>query len=490
MGDENTVLTAAEARHLLRRTGFGAAADDVDRIVSGGETRGQTADRLVGMKPKVIRPNGKDPYLAHNKWIRSLVKTRTPLNSKLALFWHDHFATAVAKVGDVGLMADQIKLFHKMATGNFKDFVKAVNRNAAMMEFLDTVRNFKDEPNENYARELQELFTLGVNDLAGNPNYVQDDVVQIARAFTGWYYDRHGDAALDPDSHDFMADFPERGPKVIYQQTGGFGSAGRSYTANGEGAGEIDAVIDIIFQHSDTDGKKTVARRVAHRLLEFYAHPDPATSVVDEVVAASGFDTSWELAPLVRAILVHDDFYTTMAPAPFGATSQKSVKWPVDYVVTTLRLLDLRLRGRDQSLQGGNYSSVYDHLTNMGQVLLDPPSVFGWDWETGWISTATLLARYTFARDATSARGHGSTSFRPDRLIDLSLSDPGEIVDAVTDLLGVTDQITAGERDTLIGYATDGGVNPTLNLGDEAVRNTKLNGLFALVLQSPAYQLH
>src|SRR5262244_1605333 len=108
MGDENTVLTAAEARHLLRRTGFGAAADDVDRIVSGGETRGQTADRLVGMKPKVIRPNGKDPYLAHNKWIRSLVKTRTPLNSKLALFWHDHFATAVAKVGDVGLMADQI----------------------------------------------------------------------------------------------------------------------------------------------------------------------------------------------------------------------------------------------------------------------------------------------------------------------------------------------------------------------------------------------
>src|SRR5262249_31147775 len=153
-------------------------------------------------------------------------------------------------------------------------------RNAAMMEFLDTVRNFKDEPNENYARELQELFTLGVNDLAGNPNYVQDDVVQIARAFTGWYYDRHGDAALDPDSHDFMADFPERGPKVIYQQTGGFGSAGRAFTGNGEGAGEIDAVIDIIFQHTDTDGKKTVARRIAHRLLEFYAHADPATSVV------------------------------------------------------------------------------------------------------------------------------------------------------------------------------------------------------------------
>src|SRR5205085_3147269 len=101
---------------------------------------------------------------------------------------------------------------------------------------------------------------------------------------------------------DFTADFPERGPKVVYQQTGGFGASGRDFTVNGEGAAEIDTVIDIIFEHTDTDGKKTVARRTASRLLEFFAHATPATSVVDQVVAASGFDTNWEIGSLLRAI--------------------------------------------------------------------------------------------------------------------------------------------------------------------------------------------
>jgi uncharacterized protein (DUF1800 family) len=488
MGDENTTLDPAEARHLLRRTGFGALKRDLDRILASGETRGETADRLLGAKAQSVKPRGRDLESAHGKWIRFLVKTRTPLRAKLALFWHDHFATSNVKVDDLDLMAVQIQLLHKQGAGNFKDLVKAINKNPAMMEFLDTVRNRRRQPNENYARELQELFTLGVTDFAGNPNYTQADIVQIARAFTGWDYDR-GVAYFDPDRHDFTADFPERGPKVIYQQTGGFGAGGRDFTANGEGAPEIDSVIDIIFDHTDTDGKKTVARRTARRLLEFFAHANPSTAVVDEVVATSGFDTSWEITPLLRAILVHDAFYETMTPAPFGSGTPKSIKWPVDYVVSTLRLLGMKLRGQDQTLQGGDYLGILDHLDNMGQILLEPPSVFGWDWETAWISSATLLARYGFARDLIAARDGGSTSFRPERLLDLSLTDAGDIVDAVTGVLGVTDQLTAAERTVLVDYLTDGGANPTLDLNDYDVRNTKLHGLFALVLQSPAYQL-
>ena len=124
----------------------------------------------------------------------------------------------------------------------------------------------------------------------------------------------------------------------------------------------------------------------------------------------------------------------------------------------------------------------------MGQTLLDPPSVFGWDWESAWISTATLLARSAFARDVIASR-HGGGRFRPERLIALDLTQPGAIVDAVTDVLGVTDQLVTDERQALIDYLTDGTAT-TVNLTDPTVRNIKLNGLFGLVLQSPTYQLH
>src|SRR4029077_1287523 len=153
MGDENTVLTPAAARHLLRRTGFGALPRDVDRILTLNATRGEAADRLLAAKPQTVRPNGRDFESAHAKWIKFLVKTKTPLHSKLALFWHDHFSTSNAKVDDLTLMGDQIQLLHRECAGNMKQLVKDMNRNPAMMEFLDTVRNRKADPNENYARE-------------------------------------------------------------------------------------------------------------------------------------------------------------------------------------------------------------------------------------------------------------------------------------------------------------------------------------------------
>jgi uncharacterized protein (DUF1800 family) len=488
MGDENTVLSAAEARHLLRRTGFGAMPTDIDRIVDGGETRGEAADRLLAFPTKGFKPNGRYFESAHDKWLRAMLKTKFPLQSKLALFWHDHFATGFTKVQDVKMMGVQIQLLHSLCAGDMRTLVKEIGRDPAMIEFLDTVRNNKDIPNENYARELMELFTLGVYDTAGNPNYTQDDIVQIARAFTGWTYGRV--AEFDEGNHDYEDDFPERGPKVIFQSTGGFGAGGRSFTVNGEGEAEIDTVVDILFDHTDTNGKNTVARRTARRLMEYFAHPNPATADVDAVVTASGFDTNFNVAGLCRAIFVSDAFYASMAPAPFGAGTKKSVKWPVDFLVSTLRLTGVRPKGRSQYIDGGSFSGIFSHLSNMGQILMDPPSVFGWDWEASWISSATLLARYNLARDITSARSRGGTGFRPERLIDLDLTDAVDIVNAVTTLMGVDDQLTAAEHAALVDYLTDGGANPTLDLNDYDIRNTKLNGLFALVIQSPAYQLH
>ena len=489
MGDENTVLTEAEARHFLRRTGFGPTPRELSTSGYVGSTRGQAADNVMSFSPKKFKPGGRDFERAHDKWIQFMTKTRIPAQAKLVLFWHDHLSTAISTVDDVKLMAEQIKLLHEKCKGDFKDLVKSINKNPAMIEFLDTVRNDKEIPNENYARELMELFTLGVKDFAGNDNYAQEDIVQIARAFTGWSYSDKRKAVFDESHHDFEVDFPERGPKVIFKGAHGFPPGGADFSVNGEGEAEIDTVTDILFQHTDTDGKNTIARRTASRLIEYYAHPDLVSStVVDEVVADSGFATTWDIAALCRAIFVHDVFYETAAPAPFGPGTKKSVKWPVDYVVSTLRLLSMRLKGRDRYIDGGSFLPIRDHLQNMGQIVMDPPSVFGWNWESGWLSSSTLLARYNLARDIISARD-GGKRFRPENLINLNLTDPGQIVDAVTEALAITDQLASGERQVLIDYLTDSGLNPAINLLDEDVRNTKLHGLFGLAMQSPAYQV-
>jgi uncharacterized protein (DUF1800 family) len=499
MSDADTVLTEVDVRHLLCRSGFGARLSDVGPLV--GKTRGAAADRLLAFTPASVELAGPSINDLRAQWIAYMLQVAHPLQEKLVLFWHDHFATANAKVRDAALMARQNVLLRRCCKGNFKDLVKAINRDPAMMVFLDTVLNRPHQPNENYARELQELFTLGVHDFNGQSNFTQDDIVQIARAFSGWNYDsRRRTAFLNRSQHDFMTNYPRRGPKVIYRSTGGFGPGGVAYASSAapEGPEEIDRIVDILFAHRDSDGKHTVARFIARKLLRYFALPGPKrqlepepelTPIVDAVVADARFDQTWDLGALLRAIFVQDAFYATAAPAPFTSTTPKSVKWPVDYTVSTLRMLDMQPVAEAQSLAGGD-QSVSAHLANMGQALFDPPSVFGWDWGNAWISSATLLARYAFARDIAAARSGGRSGLRPQELVDVRLTTPREIVDAVTTALGVTDQLTAADRAPLVDYLTDGGMVQSLDLTSDAVRQIKLNGLFALVLQTPAYQLH
>lgn len=486
-------LTDADRRHLLRRAGLGPTPKDLQGLTKVS-TRGEAADALLDFPGKPFKPGGKDFERLHNKWFKFILKGKAPLHSKLVLFWHDHFATGFSKVLDTKLMAKHIQLLHLHAKGNLRTFLKEMNKDAAMMEWLDTVRNRRAIPNENYGRELLELFSLGVMDFAPTPqpNYTQDDIVQIARAFTGWRYDdNNAQPFLNENQHDYTEDFPARGPKVIFKTTGGFGPGGRAFDDQGEGPQEIDRVIDHILDHTDSTGRSTVARRTAYRLCEYLAHPDPALATfVDQVVTDSGFDTSWDIAALVRSILCHDDFFLTAAgEASYTAAGKKSVKWPIDYVVSSLRLLDMKPKGKFYEIQGGSYRSVLDHLADMGQILADPPSVFGWDWESGWVSSASMLARYRLARDITSARDGGG-SFRPEKLIDLTLTAPGAIVDAVADVLGLQDHLKAADKADLVGYLTNNGASPALDLFDYDTRNIKLHGLFALMMQSPAYQLH
>jgi len=518
MGDQNTVLDRPQARHLLRRSGFGADEKVVKRWLDHGYTRGQAADDLVAFKPNNFKPSGLNQFRQHNNWVKFMLKAKSGLNEKLTLFWHDHFATGFSKVLSTKLMGKQNQYLRQNGKGSMLDLVKGINRDPAMMEWLDTQRNYADDPNENYGRELMELFTLGVFDLNGTRNYSdQRDVFQVARAFTGHRYDgRSAKTYFNQGEHDFMADFDgdpveeeDRGPKTIFGGDpdrpggyGGYGAGGVSYVpVEGEGPTEIDRVTEGIFGHVDSDGKKTVARRTARRLFEFFAHGGfasaPAGSdertAIDAVIMASGFESNWNIGGLVREILVHDEFYESISYTGHVAdTTKKSIKWPTDFLVSTMRTLGAKVLGPGAAVPGGKYDGVFFHLDGMGQIVLDPPSVFGWNWEAAWISSQTLLARYLFAENVASAQGTGA--MKPDRFVvqeplpdtDLvSLSDPGDIVDGVTDFLGVKDDLTSGERSTLITY-----LGGPLNLNDDQQRRRKLYGLIGLVLQSPAYQAH
>ena len=362
MGDENTVLSEADARHLLRRAAFSATRKELQAAGIVGLTRGAAADKLLNYKVKTFKPGGSDQQKQHASLLRYLLVTKNAVQEKLTLFWHDHFATSIAKVlannfdQATKLMAAQNKLLRTLAKGDMKAFVKAIGRDSAMMSFLDTVRNDKASPNENYARELLELFTMGVFDSAGNENYTQADIVQIARAFTGWSYGRDLKPFLDGNEHDTNAEFfTERGLKRIF--TPAQVSGNRDFDANGEGEPEIDTVVDIIFTHRDTDGENTVARRTARRLLEFYVGPDPALGVIDAVVAESSFDSSFNVQALLRAIFCNDAFYATALP--FGAGVTKSVKWPVDYAIGSMRLLGMKFAGSNKYIPGGSFTGIF-----------------------------------------------------------------------------------------------------------------------------------
>lgn len=505
MGDASTPLSESEARHLLRRTGFGGATSerDLDKIV--GLPRGEVVADLVEFKPSRFAPKGDFSTEIQDKWIKYMLRYRRQLQEKLVIFWHDHFATSAVEVED-NRMVQQNKTLRQHCTGvhrsrsqqvelglpqrgNFKDFVKAINKDPAMMRFLNTEDNHKSNPNENYPRELQELFCLGVFDFAGNANYTQEDVFQIARAFTGWRtrelrgYER--EAFLSTSRHDTMAEFPARGPKVIFKNSGGFGPGGRDFTVNGEGEEEIDTVIDIIFDHTDTDGQNTVARYVTRRMIEFLAHPNPDVAFVDDVIASSNFDVDFDVREMVRWILLDDRFYETKASA--GPGVRKSVKNPVDFVVGTLRLLRIRPKRSDLRVNDLSSGIVRNYLTNLGMTVLEPPSVFGWDWESAWLGSTRMQARYQFSVDVTRAAGAGTSSIRFDKLMDLTLTDPETIVLEALKVFQIEDQFSLAERQVLEDYL---GPGPIDFIGSESTFNNKLRGLFALIIQSPAYQVH
>ena len=281
-------------------------------------------------------------------WANRMVATNHPLEEKMALFWHGHFAVNENKVRDYRKMLGQLDLFYKYGTGNFRDLMVAEAKDPGMLSFLDAGVNVKGAPNENFAREIMELFTMGVG------NYSEKDIREAARAFTGWnYVDLQ--FVVNKEQHD-------DGQKTFLGKTGNFDGV---------------SVIDIIMQQPAT------SRFIAGKIYRYFVRQDLSPELQDKLGAVLR-NANYEIAPLLETIFLSRDFYS---PACIGT----QIKSPVQLAVSTYRKLGLK--------DAPGVPDFNIATGTLGQRLFSPPTVAGWAEGRSWITPGLLLERGNFARD-------------------------------------------------------------------------------------------
>lgn len=449
------VWDSENAAHLLRRAGFAAEDKDLKKALKDGQAK-TVARLLTADKSSDKFKKGNEPEGLHELqfwWLKRMADTSSPLIEKLTLFWHNHFATAIAKIGSIELMHQQNRTLRKFGSGKFRELVLEMSRDPAMIIWLDNRTNVKDNPNENYARELMELFTTGVYDKNGNPNYTEMDVVEGARAFTGWTIDGKYKYFFNADQHDY-------GSKTFRGQTGDF-----------DGTDVIDQlVLDVV-----------TARHISFKLWQFFAHDLAITDALFDELEQVYLQNDTDLRALLEHMFLHDRFYSDEAK---GAR----IKSPAELIVNSLRLLG----AKPNSSQAWHY---YTLLNAMGQSLFDPPTVFGWKEGLSWVGANGLLQRLRCAEEITSGRTKDDlVKFKPSKLLGSEKTfksyDAAQTVQAVLARLGLV--LPQATVDALVAYmlADDQG-DPVaeFKLNDDTI-DTKVRGLCAVSMSLPEFQRH
>jgi uncharacterized protein (DUF1800 family) len=370
---KNSVMGFEEARHLLGRTSFAAQPREIEDYAK--LTRAQAVDRLLGEtrplanypapewtktydrafrpdmtqeeRQKIQRREQVERALELRAWwTAEMLSTPSPLTEKMTLFWHNHFATSQQKVRIATLMYRQNAMLRKYALGNFGAMLRDVSKDPAMLIYLDGAQNRKGMPNENFAREVMELFTLGEG------SYSEQDIKEVARAFSGWSID------LDAGEFRFRRAQHDDGEKVIFGNRGKF---------NG------DDVVTLLLKH-----EKTAEFIVGKLWLEFVA-PEINQAEVKRI-AKEFRDGSYEIKPVLRTLLLSAEFWAPNHRAVL-------VKSPVELVVGSLR--QFRFEVEDPA----PFAVI---MRQLGQDLFGPPNVKGWPGGEAWLNTTTLLARKSF----------------------------------------------------------------------------------------------
>jgi uncharacterized protein (DUF1800 family) len=487
------------AAHLLERAGFGATPEEIARLAA--MTPARAVDALVdyetiddreqrpfqesgiwdpGMDPfppsraeavRIARERGEglgekvlpegtqrrlqpvvDKFfyaLAANNietqrlglwWANRMLTTKRPLEEKLTLFWHGHFATGQNKVRDYRKILRQNQMFRRQASGSFRDLLVGVLKDPAMLVYLDNGENVKEHPNENFARELLELFTMGVG------NYSERDIREGARAFTGWTNDVL-EFRFDAGQHDF-------GAKTFLARTGNF---------------DGEEIIDIILEQPAT------GQFVAAKVYRYFVRDEMADAVRMEL-GRTFRESGYRMKPLLKRIFLSRDFYST----PSVATQIKS---PVHLLVSTYRKLGL-----------GEVPTIPDFgrsTGGLGQVLFDPPNVAGWAGGRTWITPSTLLQRGNLFRDVLFP---DVTTFRPpDRAMSPTDERVGErlakgmsITDATREGDAESNMIVEREEDYNTRYGGYAGFQMAFKRTRLIPRRTAAFDLTAIVLAARA----
>ena len=429
MADENTDLMA----HLMRRAGFGAAREELEtRVAKGYEA---TVEELLC--PNNREPNKRYEILRYHpwawspgtprgmgaaQWFYAMISTARPLDEKIALFWHSVFAVGVSKVDHYGELTDMISTFRTKGMGNYRELLLEMARNPAMIYWLDNHENHADSVNENWGRELLELFSMGVD------NYTEADVRECARAFTGWTIAHH--LPRFPLTR-FQWEFEYRefdhddGEKTFLGETG---------RLNGED------IIRIICEQPAT------SRFIARHLYSFFVADEPqvpAWSVTPpnnpkavQAIADVLIESDYHIGTALKFILTSDFF----KQAVFS-----KVKNPTEVVIGTLRLVGNTERPSPETMGWAM------DITNMGQDLLNPPSVEGWHSGIEWINSGTLMKRTNFTAELISDQSRPGVADLTNRVLSAGNS-PEALVDACLDVMGPL-EIDSDTRLELIEHA-------------------------------------
>ena len=354
--------TLSKVGHLYRRAGFGATWAELQQGLKDGPDK--TIDRILSGSPADPDFERTSDFMASERslpagaagtqlaawWIARILRNPHPLREKLALFWHNHFATSLGKVQNARYMLEQYRLVYRHALGDFRTLLREMSTDPAMMIWLDTNQSKKDKPNENYARELMELFALGIG------NYTETDIREAAKAFTGYEIDKD-QGVLNKRQHNDDT-------KAVLGRKGNW---------------KAEDIVRICLE------QPACPRFLVRKLYRYFVSEGdaPPADLIDplaELYRESGFDT----AKLVETILRSEHFF---GPAAY----RQKVKAPVDFAIGIVRGLE------------GNVGPLRlaEALAGLGQVL-SPPSVKGWDGGPTWLNGQTLLFRQNLALALTS----------------------------------------------------------------------------------------
>jgi uncharacterized protein (DUF1800 family) len=443
---------SVRVNHLLRRAGFGVSREEHDHYQSIGLKA--TIDELVNYTQiddsRALELAAEVPIDYPNRqnlplwWTVRMANTRRPLQEKMTLFWHGLLTSQLSVVRDPNLMVGQNEFLRGNAMSRFPEILRGISRDRAMMIYLDISGSRRGAPNENYARELMELFALGIG------NYSEEDVREASRAFTGWQVPRqrdapgiaYGDAVFNDDRFD-------GGPKTVLGKTGNF---------------YPDDIVDIIVEQPAS------AEFIVGKLFAFFVYPNADAKVLRPFVETYR-ESDMSIGATVEAILRSDVMYSPQA-------YRSLVRSPTEYGVAAIKAL-----GRQETIgqafgQGRNQAAA-----RMGQTLFEPPNVAGWPGGATWLNSATMFARLNFINQATGGVAADDRQERAQRREQQALAgDLGTVAQALDHYLPIAcdDNLPDEARQILVDFG--GGA-------DAALTPDKLRGLVYLILGSPQFQL-